>query len=80
MLIIAEGCPDWSLTPPGGGDKACSGVVSGANGSGFACELTCPGGADGSDFVFDSIMLYLCTFGGSWFPSNEVPDCSGKIK
>ena len=75
--LSALGCPVWSLPTPDGGDKACSADVQGQDASGYACNVACPAGANGRDFVIDP-SLFICVYGGTWLPNNWVPDCTGQ--
>lgn len=75
LSIPAAGCPEWTLQTPSGGEKACSGSVTGEGGSGYACNLACP---TDTDFITDP-DIYICVFGGTWLPHNWVPDCSDQL-
>ena len=76
VVVPAAGCPDWSLGLPEGGQKSCSATVQGRLAAGYACDIRCPAGANGMDFVIDP-QLYICVYGGTWHPRSWVPDCTG---
>ena len=46
----------------------------GEEAAGFACNVICSSG----DVVLGDIPVYICVYGGAWYPNSILPDCSGK--